>query len=633
MEDNDKIASEEKNSLEKSNNKSFTKVFKYYLDNILAKNSNFIIYLIIFSFILGFIMTLIQYLFALDIENDSLYDEWWNSVSKILDLELENETSWKSKIISFMFWSLSIALSGVIIGFITSKINTFFTQFNKGKSNILDKNHILILGWSVNIFAILKELSIANESNKNQVVVIFADRSNEKMQEEIYSIKNDTKHLKVITRSGSPKSKKELQITNLKEAKSVLILNEDEGDSSVVITVLSVCALLSNKNTPIISSVTNDYYANALSSISEFNIIPVIPNYVIANVTTQACRKKGLGLVILDFLDFDGDEIYFKKVPELIGKTYREALLSFNKSSVIGIVENKNVSLSPNSEEIINENSELIFISEDDSAIIYTGSSIKSNSIDVINYEHDTKPMTILFVGWSKLGLEILKTLKSFLHKDSIINVLYVEDYVSSSDIKLDLGVNYYKIKNINADIENHITDNNYDEVIVLSYTDKLHNEKADTISILKTLQLDSLLKSSSSDFRIITQLIDSSKAPLMTTIEAKELIISDNLAALLMTQLVENPHLIGIFNTLFSSEGACINVFPINKYTKSVDKILYSEIVYNASFLNESVIGVLYKGNKKNINSNLVVLNPKKTREIIPEDIEVVMVISNDSQ
>jgi hypothetical protein len=37
-------------------------------------------------------------------------------------------------------------------------------------------------------------------------------------------------------------------------------------------------------------------------------------------------RQKGIGAIILDLLDFDGDEIYFAEIPELTNKPYSEAL-------------------------------------------------------------------------------------------------------------------------------------------------------------------------------------------------------------------------------------------------------------------------------------------------------------------
>ena len=101
-------------------------------------------------------------------------------------------------------------------------------------------------------------------------------------------------------------------------------------------------------------------------------------------------------MVILDFLDFDGDELYFKLIPELIGKTYQEALLSFDKSSVIGIVGDQNqIQLIPDSKTIINKTDQLIFISEDDDTIFYDGfdESIIKN-LDKIKFEENQRTLS-----------------------------------------------------------------------------------------------------------------------------------------------------------------------------------------------------------------------------------------------
>ena len=51
-------------------------------------------------------------------------------------------------------------------------------------------------------------------------------------------------------------------------------------------------------------------------------------NEIIARVTAQASRQPGLAAVVLDLLDFDGDEIYFQEVPQLVGRTFADAVLA-----------------------------------------------------------------------------------------------------------------------------------------------------------------------------------------------------------------------------------------------------------------------------------------------------------------
>jgi hypothetical protein len=51
----------------------------------------------------------------------------------------------------------------------------------------------------------------------------------------------------------------------------------------------------------------------------------------------QTSRQSGLSVVYTELMDFGGDEIYFKHEPALSGKTFGEALLAYEDSSVMGI--------------------------------------------------------------------------------------------------------------------------------------------------------------------------------------------------------------------------------------------------------------------------------------------------------
>ena len=78
---------------------------------------------------------------------------------------------------------------------------------------------------------------------------------------------------------------------------------------------------------------------------------------------------------------------------------------------------------------------------------------------------------------------------------------------------------------------------------MIIGYTDKLSIPEADTMTLLEMLKLDNIKQNELTDkFRVIAQILDSSKAKLAEFTETEELIISDNLVALLLSQLVENP-------------------------------------------------------------------------------------------
>lgn len=118
----------------------------------------------------------------------------------------------------------------------------------------------------------------------------------------------------------------------------MIVLDPDTtGDATVVSTVLAIKSINTNPNLKIIAELDDKDTAKALITSTKGQVIPVRSHEVIARVTAQASRQPGLAAVMLDLLDFEGDEIYFTDVPALEGKSYGDALLSFNSASIIGV--------------------------------------------------------------------------------------------------------------------------------------------------------------------------------------------------------------------------------------------------------------------------------------------------------
>jgi hypothetical protein len=96
-------------------------------------------------------------------------------------------------------------------------------------------------------------------------------------------------------------------------------------------------------------------------------------------------------------------------------------------------------------------------------------------------------------------------------------------------------------------------------------------------------------------------------------------MVVSDNLAALLIAQVSENPALAPVFEDLFDADGASINVNPIEHYAPIGKSIEFAELVAAGRAHGESVIGYrTLKGSKSDPASG-VTLNPLKTDKFTP--------------
>ena len=83
--------------------------------------------------------------------------------------------------VPFVLAMLTVTLGGIfivatLIGVISSGIQSKLEELRKGRSQVLETNHTVILGWSAQIFEIIRELISANENKRRQRIVVLADR-------------------------------------------------------------------------------------------------------------------------------------------------------------------------------------------------------------------------------------------------------------------------------------------------------------------------------------------------------------------------------------------------------------------------------------------------------------------------
>ncbi|XP_037407543.1 probable ion channel POLLUX isoform X3 [Triticum dicoccoides] len=105
--------------------------------------------------------------------------------------------------------SVSISAGGMLVfatmlGLVSDAISEKVDSWRKGKSEVIEVNHILILGWSDKLGSLLKQLAIANKSIGGGVVVVLAERDKEEMEMDIGKLGFDFMGTSVICRSGSP---------------------------------------------------------------------------------------------------------------------------------------------------------------------------------------------------------------------------------------------------------------------------------------------------------------------------------------------------------------------------------------------------------------------------------------------
>ncbi|MCX6485853.1 MAG: hypothetical protein NTX78_04360 [Rhodoluna sp.] len=621
---------------------------RYAIDNSFGKSGVFALYMLIAVAIATSIIVIIKYSlyffpFLLPEGTAPLpaptFETFWGSFASVVGKG--TEPTWADRIVGVLYWIVTVCAGGTITGFIVGLINAALTEIKKGRSPIIAHNHTLILGWSNRIFPILKELEEAGLNQRRKpTVVIFANKTREWMEQQIKNNAGSLKRIAVVTRMGDLGSLNELKRTNVGSSKSIIILDETSGsDAGAVNTVLAVKALSTNPNQKLIVEIDDKNVAHSLATATKGQVIPVRSHDIIARVTAQASRQPGLAAVILDLLDFGGDEIYFQAVPALAGKTYQEALVSFNEASVIGLAHaDGTVALNPKGTTKLKVDDKVIAVAEDDDKVVYTGpTDLVAQSKPTVSKIPARKPEHMLVIGWSSMGRTIVSELAPFMVKGSTVHIIAKKDFVKKSETEnLNFGALTTTFAYTSGDI-NEMTvaasAKHYDQILVLGYRKGVTVADGDALTMLSMLQLNQLFEQDGNGVeptRLVAEIMDSSKAEIARVAAVDDLVVSDKLAALLMTQISENTALAPVFADLFDAEGASINLKPIQYFASLGKEVSFGELVAAAAAHGDSAIGIRIVANSTKDGSTGVELNPSKHATYKPAAGDGLVVIGN---
>jgi Trk K+ transport system NAD-binding subunit len=546
---------------------------RYRFDNAMARGPLVVIlYLAGLSLFVMFVAALIAVVADLTFAGgtrESFGEELWQAMLRTLDSgSFAADTAWPTRIVALVVTLAGIFLAGSLIGLIANAVDQKVEELRKGRSTVVEARHTLILGWSDQVPQIVSELVLANESERNVAIVVLSGADKSLMEETLRDRVRDSLTTRLVCRSGSPSSPADLERSAVHHARSIIIVRGEDGDAGVVKAILAVRAIDPNLlDTHIVAELVQPDTARIIRDATGGRVLTVSSDAVVAEVTAQACLQAGLSGVFSDLLDFGGDEIYFAQAPELAGKTYADALLAFDASSVIGrMTVGGAVELNPSPASVLQAEDHLIVIAEDDSAITFAGvQTYDAPAVGVSDGPSARPPIEVVLVGWSSFGYTVLRELDEFLPEGSQVTVVVDRDLVDEHSLEgialanaaLDVRVGDGGPGDFHA-----LADGRPKRVIVLGYRDALSVDDADARTLVTLLALRAQWPADGDHgVRIVAELLDQQNLALAVPVGVDDLIVSNALASLLMAQLSERPALQAVFDDLFDAEGAFIEM------------------------------------------------------------------------
>lgn len=626
---------------------TFKQRFQYWFDNYMSRGTIALIGgLAVLSLVIIFIAAAIIRVGSIAMDGESapsFAEAAWMSLMRTLDAgTMGGDTGIGFRVIMLLVTLGGIFIVSTLIGILSNGLEERIEQLRKGRSLVLENEHTLILGWTPQIFTIISEIILANESRKSgAVIVILAEQDKVEMEDAIKERIADTKNTRIICRSGSPMDLNDLEIVSPHTARSIIVIAEGaDPDTHIIKAVLAITNNPNRKSEPyhIVTQIRDEQNMEVIKLLSEKDVVqPILVTDLIARVVAQTSRQSGLSIVYTELMNFGGDEIYFKQEPNLSGKTYGDALLAFETSTVLGIRKaDGSVMVNPPMDTRIESSDQIFAIAEDDNKIEL--SNLPRLPLDdglILKSAKSAKPQPErgLILGWNRSGATIVRELDNYVPKGSELTV--VSDIPNlDKDIQEHVGkLNNQKLKVLHGDIrERALLDKlevtEFDHVIVLAYN-HLEIQEADAITLVTLLHLRNIAEKDETPFSIISEMLDLRNRELAEAAKVDDFIVSDHLISLMLAQLSENADLQGVFTDLFDPEGSEVYLKPIGDYVSIDQPVNFYTITEAAKRRGETAIGYRIMNQSHNAEKSYgVYTNPKKSEKInfSPEDKVIVL-------
>ncbi|XP_022151987.1 ion channel CASTOR-like isoform X2 [Momordica charantia] len=590
------------------------------------------------------------------VTDDNLVDCLWLSWTYVAD----SGNHANSEGIGPRLVSVSISFGGMLIfammlGLVSDSISEKFDSLRKGRSEVVEQNHTLILGWSDKLGSLLNQLAIANESLGGGTVVVMAERDKEEMELDIAKMEFDFKGTSVICRSGSPLILADLKKVSVSKARAIIVIaedgNADQSDARALRTVLSLTGVKEGLKGHIVVELSDLDNEVLVKLVGGELVETVVAHDVIGRLMIQCARQPGLAQIWEDILGFENCEFYIKKWPQLDGMQFEEVLISFPDAIPCGIKvasRGGKILLNPEDSYVLQEGDEVLVIAEDDDT--YAPAALPTvREASFMHIARPTrKPQKILLCGWRRDIDDMIVVLDAFLAPGS---ELWMFNDVPENEREkklVDGGLDISRLENIslvdregNAVIRRHLESlplESFDSILILadeSVEDsaiQADSRSLATLLLIRDIQAKRLpvrdaktvahrgsfsqgswigeMQQASDKSVIISEILDPRTKNLLSMSKISDYVLSNELVSMALAMVAEDRQINDVLEELFAEEGNELHIRQADLYLREGEELSFYEVLLRARQRREIVIGY------RSANAERAVINPAAKNE-----------------
>lgn len=526
------------------------------------------------------------------------------------------------------FWG--VLVYSLVISFVATALGQKIERLQSGRSEVFAKNHIVILDYNDTVPIMVQELNEAYDDDSRNVVVILSDQDALSIHQHIRNLVPKKKSLKLLVRKGNIHLKSDLEKMHVDEAKAVIVASL--SDVSTIKTLLAlrqtqlfthqtnghgVCVIKDHKNVQTAKDLGGD--SLEVVYVAELK----------SKVLARSALHPGLSSIYKNIFSFVGEEILFLKDASFIGKTFKDFVLSLNKTSSIGLIKKGKAIINPGPEAVFEEGDQLVSIAKTAKGYEWLKAQevTYQSMINTAPYRHTGRK--ILTIGFNKSTPYVIKDMERHVGPESSLVMLVPSESAKERILSKHPQTSFdpFTIQ-VGSTYSRHILEalnlTEFDTIAIFA-NQEISEEDADAESLMTLLHIHNILENEKHKPSVVIEIEETQNTEALAYVNVDDFLVSHILVSKIMTQIAENRYANQVIQDLVSDGGQEFYLRRAQSYLNAKESLPLTAYKEAALVKNQIMVG--YK-----LDNEPIILNPDFTASITFKKNDRLVVISQES-
>ena len=536
---------------------------QYRFDNHMASGSLGLIRILLVATILV-IVIIAALIIALGFSEDGdAGGVLWETMSTVINAWMP---SYGDGSIGYLILMAIAALAGllvtsVLIGIFSTAIEEKITSLKNGNSAIIEEDHIVLLGYVNGEFMLIKQLVDASADDRRCVVIAgSAERS--EMEEAIRDNVEVPKNVRLVCRSIDVYDPASLKKCCIERAQAVIINPMNDVDTvKAILAVSSILGSDTDKKVRVYSVVSRARYLLPDAFNKEHNVTQLLANRILSKVIAHSCTQPGISLTLMEFLDYDGCNLYEVDLKEAAGLTFESLMERLSGGVPMGYFRDGAYRIDPDRESILADGEKLLVFTDDPEGLSLADEADVPLKLSDASLSGKTQ-QDILILGVNE---EITTVLEELPGNTGRIRIAGADEEAKEQILECVRQLREGDHGSVSVEFVRDTVPKHPDSLaaiiegaghVVLLNDHEKEEDEADTENIMRLLNLRTIRRERGLCFSITAELRRELSQRLVDSGDSTDFVVASNMVSLFLSQLADRPDLESVFRELLSNEG-----------------------------------------------------------------------------